>query len=272
MLAALNIWADVLAVAMVIIAALFWIVQIFGNLVSGRFKQKFRFGQWPEHDEIIPVVPRAMHFAHVFTIVLLAISGIYIRFPFYPGMRPLNEQVHFIAYYGVLILLVARIGYAIFVDHREFSIRKKDLKAGGQAILYYMFIRKQYPHLSKYNAMQKIIYGYIFPVLLLILAVTGFAMKYPNAMLGWADSVDLVAAYVRVGHFFFCAILLFLVLIHICLSFVEDFPAMLIFFGLQRQYWEEEYEDYYEDEEYSEPETPVEQPGGGQPTQGEKGE
>lgn len=255
MLAALNIWADVLAVAMLIIAALFWIIQVLGNILSGRFKQKFRYGQWPEHDEIVPVIPRVLHFMHVFTIVLLAISGIYIRFPFYPGMRPFNEQVHFIAYYGVIILLVVRIVYAIFVDHREFAIRKKDLKAGAQAILYYMFLRKQYPHLSKYNAMQKIIYGYIFPLFLIVLAVTGFAMQYPETMLSWAASVDLVAAYVRVVHFFFCALTLFFVLIHVCMSFVEDFPALLIFFGLQRQYWEEEYEDYYEDEEYYEPET-----------------
>lgn len=267
MLAALNIWADVLAVAMVIIVALFWISQILGNIVSGRFKQKFRFGQWPEHDEIVPVTPRVMHFAHVFTIVLLAISGLYIRFPFYPGMRPLNEKVHFVAYYGVLILLVARIGYAIFVDRREFAIRKKDLKAGAQAIMYYMFLRKQYPHLSKYNALQKIIYGYIFPFFMVVLAITGFAMQYPEAMLGWAASVDLVAAYVRVVHFFFCALTLFFVLIHVCMSFVEDFPAMLIFFGLQRQYWEEEYEDYYEDEEYVAPETAETPAAEGQPAE-----
>ncbi len=265
MLAQLNIWADVLALGMVILAALFWIFQLAGNIVTGRFKQKFRFGQWPEHDEIIPVVPRLMHFAHVVTMLLLAISGLYIRFPFYPGMRPLNEQVHFIAYYAVLVILVARIGYALFVDRKEFAIRKKDFKAGAQAVLYYMFLRRQYPHLSKYNALQKIIYGYIFPIIIILMAITGFAMQYPNAMLSWASSVDLAAAYVRVAHFFLCASIVFLVLIHICLSFVEDFPALMIFFGLRRQYWEEEYEDYYEDEEFYEPET--ESPGTEAPTE-----
>ncbi|MFA5867522.1 MAG: cytochrome b/b6 domain-containing protein [Actinomycetota bacterium] len=269
MLAQFNIWADVLALGMVILATLFWIFQLFGNAVTGRFKQKFRFGQWPEHDEIIPVVPRLMHFAHVFTLIFLAVSGLYIRFPFYPGMRPLNEQIHFIAYYAILIILVIRIVYAIFVDHREFAIRKKDLKAGAQAILYYMFLRRQYPHLSKYNALQKIIYGYIFPVIIVLMAITGFAMQYPNAMLGWASSVDLAAAYARVSHFFLGAIIVFLVLIHICLSFVEDFPALMIFFGLRRQYWEEDYEDYYEDEEYYEPENPEAPPAEGQPVKGE---
>jgi cytochrome b subunit of formate dehydrogenase len=255
MLAQANIWADVLAAAMVVIAVLFWIFQLVGNIVTGRFKQKFRFGQWPEHDEIVPIIPRVMHFSHVITIILLAISGLYIRFPFYPGMRPLNEQIHFIAYYAVLIIMVMRIAYAVLVDHRQFAVRKKDLKAGLQAILYYMFLRKQYPHLSKYNALQKIIYGYIFPIIITLLAITGFAMKYPNTMLAWASSVDLFAAYVRVAHFFLCSIILFLVLIHICLSFVEDFPALMIFFGLRRQYWEEEWEEYYEDDEYYDPET-----------------
>lgn len=255
MLAALNIWADVLAVAMAMIAALFWIVQISGNILTGRFKQKFRYGQWPEHDEIIPVAPRLMHFAHVFVLILLAVSGLYIRFPFYPGMRPLNQQVHYVTMYAVIIILAVRVAYAIFVDHSEFAIRRKDLKAGFQAILYYMFLRKQYPHLSKYNALQKIIYGYIFPLILILMAITGFAMMYPEVMLKWASSIDLYAAYVRVAHFFLAASILFLVLIHMCLSFVEDIPALLIFFGLRRQYWEEEYEDYYEDEEYYEPDT-----------------
>lgn len=265
MLAQANIWADVLAVAMVVIAAIFWIFQLFGNIVTGRFKQKILYGQWPEHDEIVPTAPRLMHFAHVFTIILLAISGLYIRFPFYPGMRPLNQQVHYVAMYAVLIILVTRIAYAILVDHRQFAVRKKDLKIGLQAMLYYMFFRKQYPHLSRYNAMQKIIYGYIFPIILILMAITGFAMMYPNVMLAWASSVDLVAAYTRVVHFFLCATILFLVLIHIVLSFVEDFPALMIFFGLRRQYWEEEYEDYYEDEEYHESETTEAPPGEGQP-------
>jgi len=33
------------------------------------------------------------------------------------------------------------------------------------------------------------------------------------------------------------------------LSFVEDFPALMIFFGLRRQYWELDYDEYYEEDE-----------------------
>lgn len=249
MLASINVWADVVAAAMVIAAALFWIVQLAGNSLSGRFKQKFRFGQWPEHDEIIPVFPRLIHFLHVFNMILLAVSGLYIRFPFYPGLKPMNQMVHTYAMYAVLIFMAVRVGYAVLIDRKAFTLTKQDLKVIPQAMMYYMFVRKHYPHINKYNGMQKLTYGYVFPTLITLMALTGFSMAFPAQMLGWTGAIGSAAAYARVAHFMLAATIVTVTLIHICLSFVEDFPALMIFFGLRRQYWEEDYDEYYEEDD-----------------------
>ncbi len=249
MLASLNVWADVIAAGLVGAAVLFWIVQLVGNGVSGRFRQKFRFGQWPEHDEIIPIFPRLIHFLHVVNMIMLAVSGIYIRFPFYPGLKPLNQQIHYIAMWAVIVFMVIRIVYALIVDRKTFAFTRQDAKVMPQAMMYYMFVRKHYPHLSKYNGMQKLTYGYAFPVLLTFLAITGLSMFWPAQLLGWTGSIASSAAYARIIHFTLAALIITVTLIHICLSFVEDFPALMIFFGLRRQYWEEDYDEYYEEDE-----------------------
>jgi cytochrome b subunit of formate dehydrogenase len=251
MLANLNIWADVLATGMVFVAVMFWILQIVGNILTGRWKQKFRYEQWPEHDEIIPVFPRLLHFAHILTIIALAVSGLYIRFPVYAGIKPLMQQIHFYNMYLVIIIVVVRIIYAMFRDKHEFAVTRTDLKIIPQVLMYYLFLRKQYPHIYRYNSLQKIIYGYIFPITLILMALTGFSMVWPKQMLGWlGGSQETMLAYARVSHFFLAATIITMILVHICLSFVEDYPALLIFFGLRRQYWEEYEEQYYEDDEY----------------------
>lgn len=249
MLASINIWADVLAAGMIGAAVLFWTVQLVGNSVSGRFRQKFRFGKWPEHDEIVPVFPRLVHFMHVFNMIILAVSGLYIRFPFYPGLKPINQQLHYIAMWVVIAFMFIRIVYALFIDRKMFVVTKQDAKVMPQAMMYYMFIRKHYPHLSKYNGMQKLTYGYVFPALLTLLAITGLSIFWPDQLLGWTGAVAAAGAIARVIHFTLAAMIVTVTLIHICLSFVEDFPALMIFFGLRRQYWELDYDEYYEEDE-----------------------
>jgi len=249
LLAQLNVWIDALALTMVVGAALFWVVQIIGNSMSGRFRQKFNYGLWPEHDEIVPIFPRLIHAVHVFTMIALIVSGFYIRFPFYPGLKAFNQQVHYVAMYVVVAGLVIRVIYAMFRDKKQFILTLQDLKIMPQAFMYYMFVRKQYPHIHKYNGLQKSTYGYLFPISLTLMAITGFSMMWPDILLGWTGAYGTAAAYLRAVHFFLAALVVTFVLIHVCLSFVEDYPALLIFFGLRRQYWEEDYDEYYEDDE-----------------------
>ena len=61
MLATVNIWADVLAVIILTFGILFFVFQITGSFVTGRFQDKFRGKQWPKHEEIIPPIPKILH-------------------------------------------------------------------------------------------------------------------------------------------------------------------------------------------------------------------
>ncbi len=239
MLAEVNVWADIIATALVGIALFFWVFQIVGNIVTGRFKRKFGQGQWPHHDAIVPPAPKIMHGIHVLSMITLWVSGFYIRFPFFSGGRNMMKYAHFVAMYAVIIIFVMRLWYAFTRDGREFVITLADVKNFPRVLMYYMFLGKSYPHRMKYNPLQKMTYGYLFPVFLTIMAITGFGLMWPQTVYGWAAAFTggaaSAAAWGRVIHFLCAAILLMFTMIHLCLSFIEDYPALMIFFGLAHQ-------------------------------------
>lgn len=245
MLAQVNIWVDVVAVIMVAIGLGFWVFQIVGNTVTGRFRRKFVEKQWPHHDEIVPIGPKIMHGVHVASMITLAVSGLYTRFPIFAGGREIMKNVHFVAMYLVVIILVMRIYYAFMMDGRNFVMTFKDIMNMPRVLMYYMFIGKSYPHLSKYNVMQKMTYGLVFPIFMVLQAYTGFSLMWPKILLGWAGNfaggVAAAAAWARIAHFAIAMFLIMFTLIHMCLSFIEDYPALLMFFGLARQEVHEEH-------------------------------
>ncbi len=244
MIATLNIWADVLATLMVLVVFGFWSFQVAGNLVTGRFYRKFVGRQWPHHDKPVALLPRLLHATHVAAMIALAFSGIYLRYPTFAGGRDLLRNIHYVAMYIVLINFVWRVYYAGAKDWLEFRITKQDIINAPKVMLYYAFITKSYPHLSKYNVMQKFTYGIAFPSLMVLQAVTGFALVWSEPLLGWTvpltGGVAVTAAWLRLVHFMGCMSFIMLTGIHVCLAFVEDFPALLVFFGIKRQAGHEE--------------------------------
>lgn len=248
MLAEVNVWADIIATALVGIAFFFWGFQIVGNIVTGRFKRKFIGKQWPHHDAVVPPAPKIMHGIHVTSMIALWVSGFYIRFPFFDGGRDTMKYIHFVAMYLVVIIFVMRLWYAFTRDGREFTITLADVKNFPRVLMYYMFLGKSYPHRMKYNPLQKMTYGYLFPVFLTIMAFTGFGLMSPQTVYGWAASYTggaaAAAAWGRVIHFLSAAILLMFTMIHLCLSFIEDYPALLIFFGLAKHQEHEEHDTH----------------------------
>ncbi|HEY3374129.1 MAG TPA: cytochrome b/b6 domain-containing protein [Candidatus Aquicultor sp.] len=239
MLAVVNVWVDIIAIVMVVVGIGFWSFQIIGNFVTGRFRRKFIGKEWPHHDHIIPKSPKLLHVTHVISMIALGISGVYTRFPFFDGGRDTMKIIHFVFMYIVVINFVLRIYYAYIKDSVEFKITLRDIKNGLNVMLYYMFVKRSYPHLTKYNVLQKGTYGYAFPSLMIIQAFTGFSLMWPSTLLGWAGGfvggVAAAAAWARVIHFFCAMAFLMFTMIHVCLSFVEDYPALLIFFGLAKQ-------------------------------------
>jgi Ni/Fe-hydrogenase 1 B-type cytochrome subunit len=239
LLAIINIWADVLAAIIIASGATFTIFQITGNFVSGRFQKKFRDKLWPKHEEIIPVLPRILHAVHALSIIALGISGYCIRFPFYTVDYAVMLQVHYYFVYPVVVTFIFRVYYAILKDAKEFKIHPFEAHNSLRVVMYYTFIKTSYPHLFKYNILQKMTYSVLFPVLMVILATSGFSLMWPQILLGWSavlfGTLPTAIALTLVIHWIAAISIIAITMVHVCLAFVEDYPALLVFFGLSRQ-------------------------------------
>ena len=247
----LQVWLDVAFTSLYVVVVLGLSAHFVGNILTGRAKRRFIGWEWPHHEgPAVPAAPKIMHFQHVAAMIALAISGMYIRFPFFDGGRVFMRWVHYIAMTIVIINLIVRLWYAFASrrrDYREFAITKRDITTAPQVVLYYIFVKKSKPHLGKYNVMQKGTY-IVFVPLLILQAITGIALltavKIPlteftprDILLGWnlgllVGSTDLAGWWARTAHYVINWLFIILTTVHAYLSVTEDLPAFLAFFGL----------------------------------------
>ena len=255
----LNVWIDVVFTLLYSVIIIALCGHFLGNVLTGRAKRRFVGWEWPHHEGgPIPAAPKLMHFQHVAAMIALAVSGMYIRFPFFDGGRTLMRWVHYVAMIIVIVNLAMRLWYAFASkrrDYREFAITKRDITTAPKVILYYIFVKPSKPHLGKYNVMQKSTY-IIFVPLLIVQAITGFALltysiPFTQAVTffghagitgrdlivgwwagAWLGSTDLAGWYARTIHYIINWLFIVLTTIHVYLSVTEDFPAFLDFFGL----------------------------------------
>jgi len=242
----LNVWLDVVFTTLYMVILVALSIHFFGNILTGRAKRRFIEWEWPHHDgPPIPFLPKFLHFQHVASMILLAISGLYIRFhffAFFDNGRVFMQWVHYVAMIVVTINLVWRLWYAFSSsrrDYREFAITSKDITTAPKVILYYIFVKPSKPHLGKYNVMQKSTY-ILFVPLLILQAITGFMiwrLQMPVVDLSLqALASGIVTAngiwWVRTGHYIINWLFIILTTIHVYLSMSEDLPAFLSFFGL----------------------------------------
>jgi thiosulfate reductase cytochrome b subunit len=232
----LNIWADVVAVLMIMAPLGFWSFQIAGNTFTGRYRRKFIEKQWPHHDEVVPFSPKFMHAINLTMMIALGVSGMYLRFPFFAAGRDSMKLIHFVCMYILIINAAFRVRYALKKDGGNFIITMRDIVNAPKVLLYYTFITKSYPHLTKYNIMQKSTYGYMFPALLVIQTITGFAMIWPQYIFSWSadffGGITSAMAWFRLAHFLSAMAFLMMTMIHAFLAITEDLPAFLDFFGI----------------------------------------
>jgi Ni,Fe-hydrogenase I cytochrome b subunit len=242
----INVWADLLAIVLTAAIFLIWTAKITGDVLSGRFRKKFIEGQWPAHDEVIPPLPKILHLTHVISMIALGFSGLYIRYPFFQGGRTPMRYLHYVAMYVVTINMIYRIYYAYMVDGKEFIITKQEIKNVPSVLLYYTYFKDHYPHLAKYNPMQKSTYGIFFPIFMILQAFTGFSLVWPNLLLPWASGIAgglaNAIAYARITHFLIAMVLITLTGVHAVLAVMEGFPSFLDFFFLAKPHAHEEKE------------------------------
>ncbi|MBS3909758.1 MAG: cytochrome b/b6 domain-containing protein [Actinobacteria bacterium] len=236
----INLALDVIGPALLVLVIIGMYVGHFtGNVMTGRARKRFKLWQWPDHVELPSLVRRSMHLMLVGSMVVLMVSGIYIRFPFeLPfGNRTTIKYLHYVAAFAVTAIFFIRIGYAFLhksKDYREFALTKKDMTAFVPTLKYYAFMAKSKPHVATYNPMQKASYGLMVPTLIFIQIVTGLALLFSPQLLGWpASSVGglaLARVYVRTVHYFVTWVVSAFMCAHIYLAITEDLPALLFFF------------------------------------------
>lgn len=183
-----------------------------------------------------PDITRVIHFGHAFGVVILIITGIFIRFPvWYQGRYPMRA-IHYILMVLVTVTYFWRVVWAFFgwkKDYHDFAPGKLDLQVVPKTALYYAFIGKSYPHLQKFNPLQKMTY-LLFFLMMPFQIYTGAAIVFPQPFcipFAWLfGGIAGTAAWMRLLHY--CGMLFFAMFtsIHIYLALTENFFAFSYFF------------------------------------------
>jgi Ni,Fe-hydrogenase I cytochrome b subunit len=244
-----NVWLDTAFVVLWVLVILFLVFHFTMFVVTGRFRKSFLEGHWPEHDSRPPRLPKILHFTHMISIIILALTGMAIRFPVWN--RVPMRYTHYVFMIIVTIVLVWSVLYAFFskknADWGEFAIRKVDLQSAIGVLKYYGYMSNEKPHVAKYNVLQKMSYN-LFLYMMIVQAITGFALvATPIAfglspreiLVGWwlgalAGSTDLAGWGVRTVHYILNWLFIIMTTVHFYLAMTVDVPCMLDFFGLKR--------------------------------------
>lgn len=244
-----NVWLDEGFKTLYILVIVFLIVHFVAGILKGRFRMKFIEKKWPTHEHAPPTLPKVIHANHMIMMIILGVTGMYIRFPFFDGGREVTRGLHYFAMIVVTLNLVWRVWYAFrskHADWREFAVTRKDLSTALGVLAYYGYFSDKKPHVAKYNVMQKLSYQLFF-VMMVFMAYTGFALvthkiffgySPRDILVGWwlgalVGSTDLAGWYARMAHYILNWMFIIMTTVHVYLSATEDVPVTLDFFGLK---------------------------------------
>lgn len=180
-----------------------------------------------------------LHWAHLLSFFILIATGLAIHaHTAQLGSIQFVSQVHFVVMYVFILTSIIRIYWAFFGagsarggglrrerDWRFFGLTGADIKAFPSWIAYYLFIRKTKPPVVKYNPLQKMTYVVLFPLGILVMALSGFTMFQPTmAAMTWFANIFGGLNGVRLMHYLTMWILIVFFMIHLYLVLVEE-PA-----------------------------------------------
>ncbi|MGE5508420.1 MAG: cytochrome b/b6 domain-containing protein [Chitinophagales bacterium] len=130
-----------------------------------------------------PLMLRLIHWIHVATVAVLALSGFYVSRPFLPtGVLRISDVR--LAHLTTAPLLVATwVLYAYFLlvsgAYRDLLPSRADLLNLGGTLRYELLLTEELPPHAKYHIFQKLLYLSFFPVIA-GLAFTGWALAVPS--------------------------------------------------------------------------------------------
>jgi Ni/Fe-hydrogenase 1 B-type cytochrome subunit len=245
-----NVWLDAVFTVLYVFVVAFLIFHFVMFVVKGRFRKSFIEGNWPEHDSRPPALPKVLHAVHMFSMIILGFTGMYLRFPFFSGGRTTMRGAHYVFMIIVTVVLIWRIAYAFMsktnADWREFAIGKKDLQSAIGVLAYYGYFSDQKPHVAKYNVLQKMSYN-LFLYMMIAQAFTGFALVRQQFIFGasprdlligwwlgaWVGSPALALWIMRMVHYVINWLFIIMTTVHFYLAFSVDIPCALDFFGIK---------------------------------------
>jgi Ni/Fe-hydrogenase 1 B-type cytochrome subunit len=247
---AFQVWLDIVFTGLYLFVLAFLIFHFVMGIVKGRFHKKYIEGGWPEHDHIPPATPKWIHGIHMAGVLVLALTGMYLRFPFFYGGREFMRNTHYVLMIVVTITLVWRLWYAFFsktnADWKEFAVGKEDLNSALGVLAYYGYFSNNKPHVAKYNVMQKMSY-LLFLGMMVLQIFTGFALVKQGIIFG-ASPRDILLSwwlgplvggpaaalwYARTLHYILNWGFLIMLTVHFYLAANEDLPCTLDFFGIK---------------------------------------
>ncbi len=251
----LNIWLDVVffwvwmaAIAFVVFHFTLSMFKLPVGSEKSRFRKSFIEHHWPEHDHRPPPTPKWIHGIHMAGIIVLAITGMYIRFPQFWGARDFMRNTHYVVMVIVIFTFFWRLWYAFFSknkDYKEFAIGKKDLNSLLGVLAYYGYFTNNKPHVAKYNCAQKASYM-LFVFMMLAQIFTGlallkwqiiFGLAPRDLLVGWwlgpvVGGPAMALWYARMLHYVLNWLFIIMMTIHFYLAASVDIPCTLDFFGL----------------------------------------
>lgn len=180
---------------------------------------------------------RLTHWLNALMIILLAMTGLYIRdpghFPFFASMD-IARKIHFIAMYMLIFGVLIRLYYSLITkDIYEFLFRPRDMKLLPGVIKYYLFISNSLPKAGKYNPGQRIMYNFWF-LMLLAQVVTGFMIYLPDSF-GTYIRLAGGPGFVRQFHFMVAWLFIITVAGHVYLAITSGWSTVKsIIIGVKR--------------------------------------
>ncbi|MBI5231196.1 MAG: cytochrome b/b6 domain-containing protein [Coriobacteriales bacterium] len=182
-----------------------------------------------------------MHWLHVVSFLTLIVTGILIYQPPLGINMEMVRTLHFFMMFVFMLTFIVRVYWAFFgrgsanagstmmvADWRHFAPERENRGQFFEFVKYYLFLRRTHPKIPKYNPLQKMTYGVLFPLGIILMAVTGFAI-WTNTMAYLTWFTDLVGGLgvVRLMHYFGMWILIMFWMIHVYLTVFEE-PGQLL--------------------------------------------
>ncbi|MDA8234221.1 MAG: Ni/Fe-hydrogenase, b-type cytochrome subunit [Clostridia bacterium] len=180
-----------------------------------------------------PLPQRLYHWVNLISMAVLIITGFYINKPYTDGLMNGMRYLHFLAMFIIIANLTVRIYYAFvgkYKDAGDFAMRSKDWQNLLPTVKYYLFLGP-HPDNGKYNPMQKLMYLFYLP-LLLLQGFTGLIMYRPELFDSLIKAMGGLAS-VRGYHYVLMWVFIAYIIVHVYMVLTEAWDEVkLMLFGI----------------------------------------